>query len=129
MKQRMMVLLLTLAACLSTLTLCVGAEDGTGVFGTNLDTFTFVSLVVAAVVVVVVAVLCIVKREALVEGIRSYRSEMKKITWFSWKNVVRCTVFVIVSVLAIGVVVGLMDIVFFEAQHLASGSGSSYFGG
>ncbi len=129
MKQKFLVLLLTLVTCLSTLTLCVGAEDGTGVFGSNMDTFTFVSLVVAAVVVVVVAVICIVKRQAVAEGLRAYRSEMKKITWFSWKNVVRCTVFVLVSILAIGVVVGLLDIVFFEAQHLASGTGSSFFGG
>ena len=128
MKKNILVLLLALALC-TCLTLCVGAEDGTGVFGSNLSTFTFVSLVVAGIVLVVIAVVCIVKREALAEALRAYRSEMKKITWFSWKNVVRCTVFVIVAVVAIGVVVGLLDIVFFEAQHLASGTGSSFFGG
>ena len=67
---------------------------------------------IAAALLVVIIVLCIVKREKLVEALRAYRSEMKKITWFSWKNVVRCTVFVLVSVVAIAAVVGLLDFVF-----------------
>ena len=117
MKKNILVLLLALALC-TCLTLCVGAEDGTGVFGSNLSTFTFVSLVVAGIVLVVVAVVCIVKREALAEALRAYRSEMKKITWYSWKNVVRGTVFVLVCVLVIAVVVGLLDFVFFELQAL-----------
>ena len=89
----------------------------------------FVSLIIAAVLLIAVAVLCILKREKLAEALKAYKSEMKKITWYSWKNVVRGTVFVVVSVLVIGVVVGLLDIVFFELQYLATGSGFSFFGG
>ena len=43
---------------------------------------------------------------------------MKKITWYSWKNVVRGTIFVLVSVVAIAIVVGLLDLVFFELQNV-----------
>ena len=76
----------------------------------------FISLAIAAALLVLVIVLCIVKRKKLVEALRAYRSEMKKITWFSWKNVVRCTVFVLVAVVAIAAVVGLLDFVFFQLQ-------------
>ncbi len=128
MNKKILVLLLTLCLTFSLFTLAVGAEDGTGVFGTNMSTFTFVSLVVAAALIVLVVVLCIIKREAVGEALKAYKSEMKKITWYSWKNVVRGTVFVLVSVLVIAVVVGLLDIVFFEAQHLLTGTGFSFFG-
>jgi preprotein translocase SecE subunit len=107
----------------------VSAADGDGVFGTSMSVGVFVSLIIAAVLLIVVAVLCILKREKLAEALKAYKSEMKKITWYSWKNVVRGTVFVVVSVLVIGVVVGLLDIVFFELQYLATGNGFSFFGG
>ena len=129
MNKKIAVLFLTLCLCFSLFTLAVGAEDGTGVFGTNMSTFTFVSLIVLAVVIITVTVLCIVKREKVRESLRAYKSELKKVTWFSWKNVVRCTVFVVVSVVALAVVIGLLDIVFFEAQHLLTGKGFSFFGG
>ena len=116
MNKKLAVLFLTLCLTLSLFTLAVGAEDGTGVFGTNMSTFTFVSLIVLAVVIIAVTVLCIVKREKVRESLRAYKSEMKKITWYSWKNVVRGTVFVLVSVLVIALVVGLLDFVFFELQ-------------
>jgi preprotein translocase SecE subunit len=131
MKKVSVVLLLTLALTLSLLTLTVGAEDAaaTGVFGTNFTVGEFVSLAIAAVALIVVIVLCIVKRKKLVEALHAYRSEMKKITWFSRKNTVRCTVFVVVSVVVLAVVVGLLDIAFFEAQNLLTGKGFSFFGG
>ena len=117
-------LLLLLAICLTFSVLCIGvaAHDEestattTGVFGTNWSVGEFVSLCIAAAVLLVVIVLCIIKREKLMEALRAYRSEMKKITWYSWKNVVRGTVFVLVCVLVIAVVVGLLDFVFFELQ-------------
>ena len=114
---------------LSLFTLAAGAADGEGVFGTNMSVGVFVSLCIAAALLIALVVICIVKRHKLVETLRAYKSEMKKITWYSWKNVVRGTVFVVVSVLVIGVVVGLLDIVFFELQYLATGNGFSFFGG
>ena len=120
--KKCLLLLLSLSLLFSLLSIGVAAADesttGTGVFGTNWSVGEFVSLCIAAAVLLVVAVLCIVKRKKLVEALRSYRSEMKKITWYSWKNVVRGTVFVLVAVVAIAVVVGLLDFVFFELQAL-----------
>ena len=127
--KKSLVLFLTFCLMLSLFTLVAGAADGTGVFGTNLSVGVFVSLCIAAALLIVLVVVCIVKREKLAEALKAYKSEMKKITWYSWKNVVRGTVFVVVSVLVIGVVVGLLDIVFFELQYLATGNGFSFFGG
>ena len=127
-------LVLFLVSCLAlTLTLCLGvaAEDGAAKdnFITRMGTFNFVSLVVLAVVLVIVAVLCIVKREKVVDGLRAYKSEMKKITWFPWKSVWRSTILVLVVVLVTALLVGLLDIAFFEMQYLLTGQGFSFFGG
>ena len=110
--------------CLS-LTFCLGvaAEDGDG---NGMSTFALVSLIVGGVALIAVIVLCIVKRKRIIESLRAYRSEMKKITWYSWKSVVRSTVFVIVVVLATVLLVGLLDVVFFESQHLLTGKGVQF---
>lgn len=110
--------------CLS-LALCLGvaAEDGNGA---KISTFALVSLIVGGVALIAVIVLCIVKRQRLMESLRAYKSEMKKITWFPWKSVWRSTVFVIVAVLATAVLVGLLDIVFFEGQYLLTGKGIQF---
>ena len=116
-------LILFLVSCLC-LTLCFGlgvaAEDGAN---DGMDTFTLVSLIIAGVVLVGVIVLCIVKRAKLMEALRAYKSEMKKITWFPWKSVWRCTVLVLVVVAAVAVLVGLLDLVFFEGQYALVGIG------
>ena len=116
--KKSLVLFLAFCLTLSLFTLVTGAADGNGVFGTKLSVGTFVSLCIAGGLVLIAVVLCIVKRQKLAEALRAYRSEMKKITWYSWKNVVRGTVFVLVAVVAIAAVVGLLDFVFFELQHL-----------
>ena len=117
--KKCVLLLLTLSLLFSLFSIgAAAAEESTGVFGTSMSVGDFVSLCIAGVVLVIVIVLCIVKRKKLVEALRAYRSEMKKITWYSWKNVVRGTVFVLVCVLVIAVVVGLLDFVFFELQTL-----------
>ena len=110
--------------CLS-LTFCLGvaAEDGDG---NGMSTFALVSLIVGGVALIAVIVLCIVKRKRIIESLRAYRSEMEKITWYSWKSVVRSTVFVIVVVLATALLVGLLDVVFFESQHLLTGKGVQF---
>ena len=95
----------------------------------GLSTPALVSLIIGGVVLVALIVLCVVKREKVAEGLRSYRSEMKKITWYPWKAVWRCTVFVIVSVLITALVIGVLDIAFFEGQYLLTRSGVHFFGG
>jgi preprotein translocase SecE subunit len=111
--------------CLS-LTFCLGvaAEDGAG---SGMSTFALVSLIVGGVVLVGVIVLCIVKREKLVKALRDYKGEMKHITWFPWKSVWRCSVLVIVVCLITALLVGLLDIAFFEAQYALTGQGFSFF--
>ena len=119
-RMKNLVLFLVSCICLS-LTFCLGvfAEDANASGG--IDTFALVSLIIGGVLILVLAVLCIVKRQKLVESVRAYRSEMKKITWYPWKSVWRGTVFVIVVVLVTALVVGLLDLVFFEIQHLLVG--------
>ena len=119
--KKCLLLLLTLCISFSLLSIGVAAADessttASGVFGTSMSVGDFVSLCIAGVALIVVIVLCIVKRAKVAESLRAYKSEMKKITWYSWKNVVRGTVFVLVSVLVIALVVGLLDFVFFELQ-------------
>ena len=132
MKARKSLILFLISCLCLTLTFCLGiaAEDGAADDGKilGMETFTFVSLIVLAVVLVIVTVLCIVKREKVAKSLRDYRSELKKITWFPWKSVWRSTVLVVVVVVALAVVIGLLDIVFFEAQYMLTGQGFSFFG-
>ena len=117
-------LVLFLISCLC-LTLCfalgVGAEDGANEGG--METITLVSLIIGGVVLLGVIALCIVKRKKLAESLRAYKSEMKKITWFPWKSVWRCTLLVLVVVVAVAVLVGLLDLAFFEGQYALVGIG------
>ena len=105
-------LLLSLALCLG-----VAAEDAKAE-PQGLSTFALVSLIIGGVVLVLVVVLCIVKREKLAETLRAYRSEMKKITWYPWKQVWRNTILVVVIVGVTAAVLGLLDYAFFQAQIL-----------
>lgn len=117
-------LILFLVSCLClTLTFCLGvaAEDGNAEGG--IETITLVSLIIGGVVLLGVIALCIVKRHKLAESLRAYKSEMKKITWFPWKSVWRSTVLVLVVVVAVAVLVGLLDLAFFEAQYALVGIG------
>lgn len=109
----------------------VSAEDGateTPAEG-GMSTFALVSLIVGGVVLVAVVVLCVVKRKKLADALRAYKRELKNVTWFPWKQVWRCTVFVVVAILATALVIGLLDFAFFEAQYLLTGKGVHFFGG
>ncbi len=99
---------------------CLGASaaDGSGADEGKISTFALVSLIVGGVVLVLVVVLCIVKRAKLAESLRAYKRELKNVTWFSWKNVVRSTVFVIVSIVVVALVIGVLDYAFFQGQYL-----------
>ena len=117
-------LILFLAICLSfsVLSLAVAAEDTTtateDAFLLGFSLGEFISLAIAAALLILVIVLCIVKRKKLAVALRAYKSEMKKITWFSLKNVVRCTVFVMVYIVIIAAIVGILDFVFFQLQRV-----------
>lgn len=53
---------------------------------------------------------------------RSYRSEVKKIVWFSWDQTWKNTLVVLVTTVAIAVVVGLLDWGFTEGVIALSGA-------
>ena len=99
---------------------CLGASaaDGSEADEGKISTLALVSLIVGGVVLVLVVVLCIVKRAKLAESLRAYKRELKNVTWFSWKNVVRSTVFVIVSIVVVALVIGVLDYAFFQGQYL-----------
>ena len=127
MKAKKSLMLFLISCLILSLTFCLGiaAEDGAG--EGKIETITLVSLIVGGVVLLAAIVLCIVKRKKLMESLRAYRSEMKKITWFSWNSVWRCSILVIVVCLITAVLVGLLDIAFFEAQYALTGQGFSFF--
>ena len=120
--KKLAVLFLSLVLALSVFSVAVFAEDAEGE-AKHMSTFALVSLIVGGVMLVLVVVLCIVKREKLAESLRGYKSEMKKITWYPWKQVWRNTVLVIVIVLITAAVIGLLDFAFFEGQFLLTGKG------
>ena len=117
--RKMLALFLVCCLALSTV-LCFGvaAADEADAAKEGISTFALVSLIIGGVLLVVVAVLCIVKREKLAESLRAYKRELKNVTWFSWKNVVRSTVFVIVAIVVVAAVIGLLDYAFFQGQYL-----------
>ena len=127
-KKSLVLFLLSCLALFMTFGLGVAAADGETA-KQGLSTLALVSLIVGGVVLLVIIVLCIVKREKLAESLRAYRREMKNITWYPWKQVWRGTGMVIVIVLATALVVGLLDIAFFEGQYLLTGRGLHFFGG
>ena len=87
-----------------------------------------VSLCIAGAAVLGVIAYCIVKHEKVAESARAYKRELKNITWFSWNQVLRSTVFVVIAILAVAVAVGLLDILFFNLQNLLTGKGIEIFG-
>jgi len=114
-------LVLFLVSCLvlcAFFCLGVAAEDGADAAKEGISTFALVSIIVGGVVLALVVVLCIVKRKKLAESLRAYRRELKNVTWFSWKNVWRSTVFVIVAIVVVAAVIGLLDYAFFQGQYL-----------
>ena len=96
----------------------VSAADAAEAESEGISTFALVSIIIGGVVLVVAVVLCIVKRKKLAESLRAYKRELKNVTWFSWKNVVRSTVFVIVAILVLATVIGIIDFAFFQGQRM-----------
>jgi preprotein translocase SecE subunit len=96
----------------------VAAADAAEAANEGISTFALVSIIIGGVVLVLVTVLCIVKRQKLAESLRAYKRELKNVTWFSWKNVWRSTVFVIVAIVVVAAVIGLLDYAFFQGQYL-----------
>ena len=78
----------------------------------GLTTFDIVSLIILGVLIIVGAVYCIKNREKVGKFLRSLKSEFKKISWSSWKDVRKNTLVVVVVVVAVAIVIGGLDFLF-----------------
>ena len=59
----------------------------------------------------VVVVLLMIKKRDKVDGVvREYESEIKRITWFSWKDTKKSTVVVLIGVVICAAVISLLDL-------------------
>lgn len=130
--KKSLALFLVSCICLS-LIFCLGiaADDNTSTMQPSpipgMDLFTFISLCVLAAALIAAIVVCIIKRVKVIEALRAYKSEMKKITWFPWKAVWRSSLFVIVAVVAIGLTIGGIDILFLQGQNALTGNNVGWF--
>ena len=78
----------------------------------GLTTFDIVSLIILGVLIIVGAVYCIKNREKVGKFLRSLKSEFKKISWSSWRDVRKNTLVVVVVVVAVAIVIGGLDFLF-----------------
>lgn len=86
-------------------------------------------IITAGVIVVIAAVLFILTRtktklgQKIAKFFKDYKSEMKKITWMSWKDLVKATATVLVILAIAAVFVGLLDWGFSSLVNLLSSIG------
>ena len=87
-------------------------DDTTKEEDKGLSTFDIVSLIILGVLVIIGVVYCLKNREKVGKFLRILRSEFKKISWSSWKDVRKNTLVVIVAVIAVALVIAGMDFLF-----------------
>ena len=85
--------------------------------GAGFDTYDLVSIIILAVLAIVGLIYCLKNREKTAKFLRGLKSEFKKISWSSWKDVRKNTFVVLVVVIALALVVAGLDALF----HLAIG--------
>ena len=78
----------------------------------GLTTFDIVSLIILGVLIIVGAVYCIKNREKVGKFLRSLKSEFKKISWSSWRDVRKNTIVVLIVVIAVAILIGVVDVLF-----------------
>lgn len=83
-------------------------------------------IITVAVIVVLIAVLFILTRtntkvgQKVLKFFKDYKSELKKITWMPWKDLVKATATVLVILAVAAVVIGLLDYGFSTLVKLLS---------
>jgi preprotein translocase subunit SecE len=77
-----------------------------------MSTFDIVALVIFGLLIVIVAVYCIKNKEKVVKFLRSLKSEFKKISWSSWRDVRKNTIVVLIVVIAVAILIGVVDVLF-----------------
>ena len=78
----------------------------------GMSTFNIISLIVLGLLAIVGLIYCLMNREKVGKFLRSLRSELKKISWSTWKDVRKNTLVVIVVVVAIGLLIAGVDFLF-----------------
>ncbi len=78
----------------------------------GMTTFDIVSLVILGVLIVVGVIYCLKNKEKVGKFLRSLKSEFKKISWSSWKDVRKNTLVVLVVVIAVAILIGIVDVLF-----------------
>ena len=61
-------------------------------------------------ILIAVLVLCLKKRAKVASIAREYESEVKRITWFPWKDTKKSTVVVLIAVVICATVICLLDL-------------------
>ena len=93
-------------------------DETTGETGTTekkkegMSTFDIVSLAILGALIIVGVIYCLKNKEKVGKFLRSLKSEFKKISWSSWRDVRKNTLVVIVVVVAVAVLIGVVDFLF-----------------
>ena len=78
----------------------------------GMSTFNIISLIILGLLAIVGVIYCLMNREKVGKFLRSLRSELKKISWSTWKDVRKNTLVVILVVVAIGLLIAGVDFLF-----------------
>ena len=78
----------------------------------GMSTFNIISLIIIGLLAILGLIYCLTHREKVGKFLRSLRSELKKISWSTWRDVRKNTLVVLVVVIAIGVLIAGVDFLF-----------------
>ena len=87
-------------------------EDETEEEKKGMSTFDIVSLAILGVLIIVGVIYCLKNKEKVGKFLRSLKSELKKISWSSWRDVRKNTLVVLVVVIAVAILIGVVDVLF-----------------
>ena len=107
----------------------VSAEESKAATESSSSNIPWKLIITVAVIIVIVAVLFILTRtntklgQKIAKFFKDYKSELKKITWMSWKDLVKATATVLVILAVAAIFVGLLDWGFSSLVNLLSSIG------
>ena len=78
----------------------------------GMSTFDIVSLAILAALIVAGVIYCLKNKEKVGKFLRSLKSEFKKISWSSWRDVRKNTIVVLIVVIAVAILIGVVDVLF-----------------
>ena len=78
----------------------------------GMSTFDIVSLAILGALIVVGVIYCLKNKEKVGKFLRSLKSEFKKISWSSWRDVRKNTLVILIVVIAVAILIGVVDVLF-----------------